>query len=275
MKKFDTILCNPPYNGDNGSPIYHEFLDLFKNRCTDSVWIFPDTWIGDTGWATGKTIRKSLDRMGLFSVWFCGLNTFPNAKVVTSVCICSQKTYPVSSFEVFDRDTPKKKVQVDRKTLLRSKIFSSTNQDEIDFVLKMREKHGGEKIRTFDRKPGTWKIGPYNVVHSRSFDKPYSIRLLDADEFDAAHSGKFINFWEGSPGTKDEAEEMLERVQSFWYSKLVKFLVNRVWTSYTLNSWVFEWIPEPDYSRVWTDEELYEKYGLSKKEIKMIERCFK
>ena len=38
---------------------------------------------------------------------------------------------------------------------------------------------------------------------------------------------------------------------------------------------VYSFVPMQDFSKVWTDEDLYKKYGLSKNEINLIEKMIR
>ena len=268
MKKFGTVLCNPPYNAGNAqSPIYQDFLEKFKSLCEQSAWLFPNTWIGNPNWATSKTVRSTLDALGVYHVLMCPKSVFePQARVTTCVCYCDGNLH--DNF-VFESRTTRDQVVHGRKTLLKEKIPVSYKQEEIDLLVKMQE-FGGERINGFDCKDETWKIGPYNVNPNRKPESPLGkIVVLDPEKKPGWMTYKWMNFWEGD--SRDDAEEIMPRIESFWYSKLITFILNKTWISYTLGPPIFVPVPLPDYSRLWTDEELYEKYGLTEEEISLVE----
>ena len=266
--KFDTVLCNPPYNGEVTSvPIYHEFMVKFRDQSEQSAWLFPNTWIGNEDWSVGKSVRKSIDKMGVGHILMCPKSVFePEARVTTCVCTC----YGNPSNEiVFEDRKSRKSTILHRKQILNERIPYSFHQEEVDLLNKLRE-HGGEKLSGFDCKEGTWKIGPYNVNPSRQVSRPLGkLRLIDPNLKEAWMTYKWINFWEGE--TEEQANEIYPIVCSFWESKLVTFILNKTWMSYTVLPHIFKAVPIADYSQLWTDDELYAKYGLSEREIEIIE----
>ena len=267
--KFDTILCNPPYNGaDTNKPIYHNFMSNFKGKCEQSAWLFPNTWIGNPAWAIGNSVRVSLDAFGLHEVIMCPKSTFePQAQVVTCVCICGDG--PQDEFLFEDRDS-RNNTSIGRKRLLKERIPFVFTQEEMTFVDRLKSK---ERIHPFDCKDGTWKIGPYNVNPARKEHIPLGkLALIDPAKKEGWMCYKWMNFWEGE--TEEEAKEMFPKINSFWNSKLMTYLLNKTWMTYTVSAAIFEDVPVPDYSKVWTDEELYERFELSASEIEFVERGF-
>ncbi len=239
----------------------------FRGHCEQSAWLFPNTWIGNEDWAVGRTVRKSLDRMGLQHILMCPKSVFePEAKVTTCVCTCVGSPQEEVIFE--DRSS-RKSIPLQRKQILKNRIPFSFYQEEVDLLDKLQS-FGGQKIRGFDCKDGTWKIGPYNVNPSRQVENPLGyIRFIDPNEKPGWMTYKRLNFWEGE--SEEEASEIFPIVKSFWESKLVTFILNKTWMSYTVLPHIFKAVPVPDYSQLWTDEELYERYDLTESEIEIIE----
>jgi len=78
-------------------------------------------------------------------------------------------------------------------------------------------------------------------------------------------------FLEPACGTGKEAESVL----SYFMTKFVRFLVGvKTITQHTPPK-VFGIVPLQDFSKPWTDEELYRKYKLTKEEIAFIESMIK
>lgn len=69
--------------------------------------------------------------------------------------------------------------------------------------------------------------------------------------------------------------EIAENVISYIKTKFFRFLVMLKKNTQGAYKEVYEFVPDQDFSRPWTDKKLYKKYGLSKKEISMIERMIK
>lgn len=265
MKKFDTILCNPPYNGgDNETPIYQLFVEKFSDS-QNSIWIIPSSWTGNPNWSVGKTIRTAFYKMGTVSVYKNRDGTFENARVRTSSTVCSQNSK--DKWEWIDSETGKV-ILKPREEMIKNKILFSFDQAEIDFIERMREYSEGKMSWFNNSNPTNWKIGVFHINRDKSKNQLGGIRLMDPKEFDAKHAHKYLKLWEG--GSEKEANEMMVKIESFWNSTLIQYLLGKVWHTYTIQRSTFEWIPAPDYSKVWTDEELYEKYSVTPEEKEWI-----
>ena len=71
-------------------------------------------------------------------------------------------------------------------------------------------------------------------------------------------------------GTFDTEKEA-QNYASFMKTKLVRFLVLQTMTSMHITQANYRFVPDLDYTKAWTDEELYKRYNLSKPEIDYIE----
>lgn len=58
-------------------------------------------------------------------------------------------------------------------------------------------------------------------------------------------------------------------------TKFVRFLMLQAMTSIMINKDVFRFVPLQDFTRDWTDEELYNQYGLTESERDYIESIIK
>lgn len=58
-------------------------------------------------------------------------------------------------------------------------------------------------------------------------------------------------------------------------TKFVRFLILMALSSIHISKKTMSFVPMQDFSKPWTDEELYEKYGLNDDEIKFIESMIK
>ena len=67
--------------------------------------------------------------------------------------------------------------------------------------------------------------------------------------------------------TEDEAKNLLSYVKT----RFVRFLVGQIAVSQHITKNSFSFVPVQDFSKPWTDEELYAKYGLTEEEITFIE----
>lgn len=72
-----------------------------------------------------------------------------------------------------------------------------------------------------------------------------------------------------------KSEIETENVISYLKTKFVRFLILQAVTSINLSKDKFQFVPMQDFSKSWTDEELYAKYNLSQEEIDFIESMIK
>ncbi len=75
-------------------------------------------------------------------------------------------------------------------------------------------------------------------------------------------------------GTYD-TDEAAKNVVSYMTTKFFRFLVMLKKNTQSATRQVYEFIPMQDFSKPWTDEELYAKYGLTDEEIAFIESMIK
>ena len=71
------------------------------------------------------------------------------------------------------------------------------------------------------------------------------------------------------------SKKQAESLQSYLNTRFFRFLVSlRKITQHATRA-TYTWIPQQTWDRVWTDEALYKKYGLSKTDIAHIEACIR
>jgi hypothetical protein len=71
--------------------------------------------------------------------------------------------------------------------------------------------------------------------------------------------------------TKEEAENMLSYIKT----RFVRCLIGMITSTQQLSRTNFRFVPLQDFTKSWTDEELYAKYGLTEEEIAFIESMIK
>ena len=129
-----------------------------------------------------------------------------------------------------------------------TKGFDIVNKFKI-LISKTSAEHAGE--------PG--KDGAFRVITS-------SIKVIGPREV-CTHSYFTI-------GTYDNETEATNTL-SYLKTKFVRFLMLLSMSSINLSKLVFSFVPMQDFSKPWTDEELYAKYGLNEEEINFIESMIK
>ena len=66
-----------------------------------------------------------------------------------------------------------------------------------------------------------------------------------------------------------------ENYVTYYKTKFMRFLVKLSISSVNISKEVFSFVPKQDFSKPWTDAELYAKYGLTDEEIAFIEKTIK
>ena len=67
--------------------------------------------------------------------------------------------------------------------------------------------------------------------------------------------------------TEDEGNNLI----SYMKTRFFRFLMSLVKNTQNISKSVFQFVPIQDFSKPWTDEELYKKYNLTQEEIDFIE----
>lgn len=116
-------------------------------------------------------------------------------------------------------------------------------------ISKTSAEHAGE--------PG--RDGKFRVI-------PSSIRVLEPSEV-CTHSYFLVGNWSN--------REMAENALSYIKTKFVRFLALQCVSGFGLSKLVFSFVPMQDFSKPWTDKELYAKYNLTQDEIDFIEYMIK
>lgn len=142
-----------------------------------------------------------------------------------------------------------------------------------------QEQNGYLKI--YDNE-GVGFVSPQKIIKNTEWINKWKVFIPEAgsgsDAFPHPILGKpFV----GAPGTVSsetylvigpfEDEETCANLTSYISTKFFRFLVMLKKPSQHATSKVYSFVPMQDYSKPWTDEELYEKYGITEEEIEFID----
>ncbi|RGL28122.1 hypothetical protein DW065_06810 [Bifidobacterium bifidum] len=75
----------------------------------------------------------------------------------------------------------------------------------------------------------------------------------------------------GSFDTEDEADNFM----TYLKTKLTRFLLAQIAMTQQISKATFAFVPTQDFTKQWTDEELFKKYKLTSEEIAFINRMIK
>ena len=148
-----------------------------------------------------------------------------------------------------------------------------------------KEKHSKTDVKLYDNKGISW-IDRTTVATNRSWLDAYKVFIPEAgsgsDSFPHPILGK--PFY-GAPGTASSetylligpfsSEDECNNVISYITTKFFRFLVLLRKPSQHATSKVYGFVPMQDFSEPWSDEKLYEKYGITEEERKFIDGLIK
>jgi len=300
--KFDVVVGNPPYQESkehgkkvtgNGA-LWVKFTLKAIELCKDKghvAFIIPDSWTAPTYDLMGS--RKSIfnDYFKKYNLThinfnvkkhFPGVGTDPSAFVLkkdsnyatTNVVTPNEKfDINIANTSFITRDVNSVALSIHEKIL---------NQNENDRLCKMRWTKSVTSIKTENEKNKEYYY-PFVDHHA---GKPLRwANTLDPDALKRKilipYVGKYqcIIDDKGELGARESVSvlflndnETYESANSFWNSKLVTYIMNtNRWTQYVLSQ-IINYIPINDYTKVWTDNELYNYFNLTQNEIDYIEK---
>lgn len=121
---------------------------------------------------------------------------------------------------------------------------------------------------------GKWKVALSKVTseHAGEPNKDGQFKVLSkAVLLEPTDICTFSYFLVGCENSEQSAKNIL----SYLTTKFVRFLLLQAVSSINISKEKFRFIPMQDFSKPWTDEELYAKYGLTDEEIAFIESMIK
>jgi len=266
--KFDVVIGNPPYNND----IYIPFVEMGHEISTDySVFITPGRWQAKGGDINDKFRDEIVPYMNKIVY-------YPDAGEIFDISLKGGISYYIIDKKVHEKQQLKTICTV-------QKLFETNGIEKFKFDGVLYN----SKVRGIIKKLGTYKQlycenrpidGKYNVAFTSLFTddnlcnkqgtanvllRPYIQTTLNKK----CASTTFIKTFE----TEQEATSLI----SYLDTKFIRFmfLVGRCGKN-SDSRYVWKYIPDPlDYNHIFTDDELYKKYGLDDNEIDMIEKIIR
>lgn len=108
-----------------------------------------------------------------------------------------------------------------------------------------------------------WKVGLIN------YDTLEDLRLTVISHPEVLKPGEVCSDRMIILGSFQEEEDAVN-FQKFICTRLVRFLIGCSFSSYGINARKFEFVPIMDFTRLWTDEDLYEYFGIDACEQRFI-----
>ena len=136
---------------------------------------------------------------------------------------------------------------------------SKTSYISRDVVTKNAQLIDKYKVRISILVPQNGEAGVKPEKGYRSMSTPHIVYPGQVDSFSYLNIGFFDN------------ENEAENFRKYMMCKLPRFMMRTTYSSAHISQSNFIFVPKMDYTRTWTDPELYEYFGLSDEEIKLIE----
>ena len=299
------VVGNPPYNitlasGVQKQSAFIDFVYLFKD-CSLLSFVIPGTWIPH---------QKNSDRLGKFKQYMLhnmseityfekkdAAKRFDWPEVIGGVCYfqCTQKpserisfknktlglTFKPSREDVLEIGflSPSVDPSILKTILQKTSSFETMANRHHRGILGSAEAHklpdGPQKIICSKNRILHKEI-PKKSQTDRSYDK---VALRYASGYSVSEDAKFVSSSDNLTNSFmyfDILEgESYETILSYMSSKLVQYLRKCIMVNHNNTSLVWKVIPKIDLSKTWSDNELYELFGLTDEEIASIEKEIK
>ena len=290
--QFDVIIGNPPYQLDDGgygtsaAPIYQKFVDQAKALNPRLLtMIIPSRWF--TGGKGLDEFRESMltdTRIRSVDDYLSAADVFPGIGLKGGVC-----------YFLWDRDNPGDcRVSTHFKDWPESVQTRRLREEGADVFIRFNE---GLSILKKVVSVETGQSNTVGLLASKSFEqlvssrKPFGLTTTFKGRTEGAAPGtgnrdtyphRIISTpFIGEPGsissetylamgpfdTKFQASSAL----SYLSCRLTRLLVLLHKPSQDTTRKVYTFVPTQTWDRIWTDEELYAKYGITDAEIEFIE----
>lgn len=292
--KFDNVIGNPPYqdkkgneDSTNSADLYAKFVEKSFNLVKDDgqiALVIPSAWSGPKN-SNLKTLLFETHQPSVFDTH--GKKWFP---VNMNTCYFITKKFRKGTTTVTDAHNNKVKVKLNKNSVVglnlndipimeKMKSFSEkANLGEIwlrghihlnqvddvktkkgvELILSVGSYNTGlENTAIIDSKAETTGYDKFKLVipNMGSSDTIGNIKIATKKQV-GGHSVVFLV-------TKTEAE--LENLKNYLESKLIRFLISAVKISTPNSKTVFSNIPMIDFTKKWSDDELYNYFGLQDK----------
>lgn len=313
--KLDAIVGNPPYQVMDGGakssakPVYQHFVSLSKSIKPNYLsMIMPAKWFnGGKGLDDFRSDMLSDNRIARLYDYIDGHDCFPTVDIAGGICyflwdsIYKGKCHVTTQFngnrvendrelnfgDVYIRHIEElsilDKIGCEKSFLSiypRKPFGLSTDvkpTNEGDIILRYPGGRGSFKssmVTTNKDLIGKWKVvtSYATAEHAGETDKNGQKRIISTLEIlepNVVCSETYLLV--AVFDSKIEAENMLSYIKT----RFVRALIAMITTTQHLARANFRFVPLQDFSKPWTDAELYAKYGLTEDEIAFIESMIK
>ena len=313
--KLDAIVGNPPYQVMDGGakssakPVYQHFVSLSKSIKPNFLsMIMPAKWFnGGKGLDDFRSDMLSDNRIARLYDFIDGHDCFPTVDIAGGICyflwnsIYKGKCHVTTQFNGnrVENDRELNSGDVFIRHIEELSILDKIGCEKFFLSIYPRKPFGlstdikptneGDIILRYPGGRGTFKsslvttnkdlIGKWKVVtsyataeHAGETDKNGQKRIISTLEIlepNVVCSETYLLV--AVFDSKIEAENMLSYIKT----RFVRALIAMITTTQHLARANFRFVPLQDFSKPWTDAELYAKYKLTEEEISFIESMIK
>lgn len=291
--KFDVVIGNPPYNND----IYLDFVTLGNILSAQySCWVTPAKWQAKSD-KKNDTFRKAVvpymskivyypDCIEVFGISDnSGIAYYLIGKDTCKVKCIENRAYfqpLINSIENRELTPDSTLWNIGEKVVNKVKSYNKfslsiiNEEDRKQYTICVGKQWCGSRVSSgaWDMKTSRIKeeyIGKGGCIFNPSGNIKVLGKVigLDSNEHDTSGSSLYIF-------TSDSKNESCS-FYSWITSKLVSFLILiNLSGSIIFNDKTLKFIPDPgEFDHIFTDDELYQKYGLAPEEINVIESIIK
>jgi N-6 DNA Methylase len=280
MIAINNVVGNPPYNGPGQGrpPIYHTITELQATEVAPDnfAWIVQYNWITQLS-PVGAVMRRNLLDMGVFRIEDNRFDGFVEATVRTCTIYCRRGH--TGTIELVDRIN-NQTITITPDEFLSLAQSPCYSQAERDLLFKL-------KSLSVDNLgfPEVWTAQGTRVP-TKGIYPNYAISATYFADFVRGGIGKIQAIGPDRPlpgsqrifkkynNLKDRitADLILERMNSYWGSNLVKFVLSRTLTSRTLDNPQIAAVPVVPMDRIWDDAQLAQYFNLTPAEIDIVNR---
>lgn len=288
---FDVIIGNPPYNelltSSGAKPLYNKFIEYYVEKCYYMSFVIPSRWFsGGKGLDKFRSMmlkRRDICYIRHFddaSVIFGnhvgiqgGVNYFLIDKHYEDDCEYNGEMIDLSEYDILvdskycsiiDKMSNHEKIT----SIYLGRYFSIETNDkrlcDDNSLLKCYTSKQKGFIKYIDRSHINKDYAFYKVITARANgDTNCGFGNTFIGNIEDVHTGSYISFRVNSI---IEAQSL----NSYLHTKFANFMLSIRKISQDISKKTLSWIPLPPLDKIWSDEELFIHYKLTKKEQKII-----